>query len=50
VAAVGIATGSSVLLNSLCQREHDLDKLDMDGAITFAISEGKEDAMDLLQP
>jgi phosphate transport system protein len=41
-AAEGIATGSSVLLNSLRQRERDLDALDMeiDGGVTAAITEG----------
>ena len=40
-AAEGIATGSSVLLNSLRQRERDLDKLDMeiDDGVTTAITE-----------
>jgi len=40
-AAEGIATGSSALLNSLRQREKDLDKLDMeiDGGVTDAITQ-----------
>jgi phosphate transport system protein len=40
-AAEGIATGSSPLLNSLRQRERDLDTLDMeiDSAVTTAITE-----------
>jgi phosphate transport system protein len=41
-AAEGIATGSAHLLNSLRQRERDLDTLDMeiDGGVTTAITEG----------
>jgi phosphate transport system protein len=41
-AAEGIATGSSTLLNSLRQRERDLDTLDMeiDSGVTTAITEG----------
>jgi phosphate transport system protein len=41
-AAEGIATGSAALLNSLRQRERDLDTLDMeiDGGVTTAITEG----------
>ena len=40
-AAEGIATGSAPLLNSLRQRERDLDQLDMeiDTAVTNAITE-----------
>jgi len=40
-AAEGIATGSTTLLNSLRQRERDLDTLDMeiDGGVTSAITE-----------
>jgi phosphate transport system protein len=40
-AAEGIATGSTPLLNSLRQREHELDALDMeiDSAVTAAITE-----------
>ena len=40
-AAEGIATGSSALLNSLRQRERDLDTLDMeiDSAVTSTITE-----------
>jgi phosphate transport system protein len=40
-AAEGIATGSSALLNSLRQREKDLDKLDMeiDSGVTDAITQ-----------
>ncbi len=40
-AAEGIATGSSTLLNSLRQRERELDTLDMeiDAGVTTAITE-----------
>src|ERR1700737_932308 len=40
-AAEGIATGSAVLLNSLVQRERELDTLDMeiDSGVTTAITE-----------
>ena len=40
-AAEGIATGSSTLLNSLRQRERELDTLDMeiDSGVTAAITE-----------
>ena len=50
-AAEGIATGSSVLLNSLRQRERELDKLDMeiDDGVTTAITEvGPAEARELL--
>ncbi len=50
-AAEGIATGSSVLLNSLRQRERDLDTLDMeiDNGVTAAITEvGPAEARELL--
>ncbi len=41
-AAEGIATGSAALLNSLRQRERDLDAFDVeiDGGVTTAITEG----------
>jgi phosphate transport system protein len=50
-AAEGIATGSSTLLNSLKQRERELDTLDMeiDSGVTTAITEvGPEEARELL--
>jgi phosphate transport system protein len=50
-AAEGIATGSSSLLNSLRQRERDLDTLDMeiDSGVTTAITEvGPAEARELL--
>jgi phosphate transport system protein len=50
-AAEGIATGSSALLNSLRQRERELDTLDMeiDGGVTTAITEvGPAEARELL--
>jgi phosphate transport system protein len=50
-AAEGIATGSSNLLNSLRQRERELDTLDMeiDGGVTAAITEvGPAEARELL--
>ena len=50
-AAEGIATGSSLLLNSLRQRERELDTLDMeiDGGVTTAITEvGPAEARELL--
>jgi phosphate transport system protein len=50
-AAEGIATGSTVLLNSLRQRERELDTLDMeiDSGVTTAITEvGPAEARDLL--
>ena len=50
-AAEGIATGSSALLNSLRQRERDLDTLDMeiDNGVTTAITEvGPAEARELL--
>ena len=50
-AAEGIATGSSTLLNSLRQRERELDTLDMeiDSGVTTAITEvGPAEARELL--
>ena len=50
-AAEGIATGSSALLNSLRQREKELDRLDMeiDGGVTEAITQvGPAEARELL--
>lgn len=50
-AAEGIATGSSALLNSLRQRERELDTLDMeiDNGVTTAITEvGPAEARELL--
>src|SRR6202790_2504209 len=50
-AAEGIATGSAPLLNSLRQRERELDTLDMeiDSAVTTAITEvGPAEARELL--
>jgi phosphate transport system protein len=50
-AAEGIATGSTVLLNSLRQRERDLDTLDreIDSGVTTAITEvGPAEARELL--
>ena len=50
-AAEGIATGSSTLLNSLRQRERELDTLDMeiDAGVTTAITEvGPAEARELL--
>src|SRR5437660_2503192 len=50
-AAEGIATGSSVLLNSLRQRERELDTLDLeiDNGVTTAITEvGPAEARELL--
>ncbi|HLW85129.1 MAG TPA: PhoU domain-containing protein [Candidatus Sulfotelmatobacter sp.] len=50
-AAEGIATGSSTLLNSLRQRERELDTLDMeiDAGVTSAITEvGPAEARELL--
>ena len=50
-AAEGIATGSSALLNSLRQRERELDTLDMeiDSGVTTAITEvGPAEARELL--
>ena len=50
-AAEGIATGSSALLNSLRQRERELDTLDMeiDNGVTSAITEvGPAEARELL--
>jgi len=50
-AAEGIATGSGTLLNSLKQRERELDTLDMeiDSGVTSAITEvGPEEARELL--
>src|SRR5437667_7171827 len=50
-AAEGIATGSSQLLNSLRQRERELDTLDMeiDSGVTTAITEvGPAEARELL--
>ncbi len=50
-AAEGIATGSSPLLNSLRQRERELDTLDMeiDSGVTTAITEvGPAEARELL--
>ena len=50
-AAEGIATGSSALLNSLRQRERELDALDMeiDSGVTTAITEvGPAEARELL--
>jgi phosphate transport system protein len=50
-AAEGIATGSTVLLNSLRQREKELDRLDMeiDGGVTDAITRvGASEARELL--
>jgi len=50
-AAEGIATGSAALLNSLRQRERELDTLDMeiDSGVTTAITEvGPEEARELL--
>ena len=50
-AAEGIATGSSALLNSLRQRERELDALDMeiDNGVTSAITEvGPAEARELL--
>jgi len=50
-AAEGIATGSTTLLNSLRQRERELDTLDMeiDGGVTTAITEvGPAEARELL--
>jgi phosphate transport system protein len=50
-AAEGIATGSSVLLNSLRQRERELDTLDteIDNGVTTAITEvGPAEARELL--
>jgi phosphate transport system protein len=50
-AAEGIATGSQVLLNSLREREKQLDKLDMeiDGGVTAAITQVSEaEARELL--
>src|SRR5438309_4421124 len=50
-AAEGIATGSTTLLNSLRQRERELDTLDMeiDTGVTTAITEvGPAEARDLL--
>ena len=50
-AAEGIATGSGTLLNSLKQRERELDTLDMeiDSGVTTAITEvGPEEARELL--
>jgi phosphate transport system protein len=50
-AAEGIASGSSALLNSLRQRERELDALDMeiDSGVTTAITEvGPEEARELL--
>jgi len=50
-AAEGIATGSTALLNSLRQRERELDTLDMeiDGGVTTAITEvGPAEARELL--
>lgn len=50
-AAEGIATGSATLLNSLKQRERELDTLDMeiDSGVTTAITEvGPEEARELL--
>jgi len=51
IAAEGIATGSNALLNSLRQRERELDTLDMeiDGGVTTAITEvGPAEARELL--
>jgi phosphate transport system protein len=50
-AAEGIATGSAALLNSLRQRERDLDTIDMeiDAGVTTAITEvGASEARELL--